>query len=228
MAKEHPNQTFWTPPRLELRAWFHRNAPSLGELYEGALVMIAASEFPGRTRLIAHAVREIRNRLPERIAGTKSGGYFDWKTRLDGLAKEWQKAGFSLDGTVPTEVTLSEGIRSPGILVEPQLFRKTAALLKDHIDGRERPEEAAFRMFEGIAPESEHVRDTLRPVVQQWIYVTDWFMKKTHDSGVRDNDVSLTEFVRHFELFETTLGALVRGFFKTIEGLDEILEDTNS
>ncbi len=31
-----------------------------------------------------------------------------------------------------------------------------------------------------------------------------------------------------FENFEATLFALVRGFFKTLEELDEILEDANS
>jgi hypothetical protein len=58
--------------------------------------------------------------------------------------------------------------------------------------------------------------------------VTGWFMGKAHDNGSQDKDVAPEELSRRFELFEATLGALARGFFKTIEGLDEILEDANS
>lgn len=75
-------ETYWTEPRQELRAWFQRNAPSLGELYEGALRMFFAPEFPGRVRFVAHAVREIRNRLPDAIAGPKIGGTFQWINKL--------------------------------------------------------------------------------------------------------------------------------------------------
>jgi len=228
MPPESPEETYWTKPRQELRAWFQRNAPSLGELYEGALKMVFGPKFPGRTRFVAHAVREVRNRLPDVIAGTKSGGPVQYTNRLDHIVSEWRKAGFALDGTIPASITAPQEMPAAGISIPPRLYLKIAALTKDHADGREKPIETAFRLFGAIAPENQDLRDTLRPVVRQWIDVTEWFVKRVHDSGVRDSDVDITEFLKGFELFEATLGALVRGFFKTVEGLDEILEDANS
>jgi hypothetical protein len=191
-------------------------------------MLFGENTFPGRTRFVGHAVREIRNRLPDVIAGPKAGGTFQWKNRLDELVNDWQKAGFSLDGTLPIKVTTQQKTSSGGVPIPRRLWERMAILIKDHVDTREKPEEAATRLFEGITPESQNLRDTLRPVILQWLDVTEWFMKKAHDSGDQDNDVDGRVFLRKFELFEMTLGALVRGFFKTVEGLDEILEDANS
>jgi hypothetical protein len=64
--------------------------------------------------------------------------------------------------------------------------------------------------------------------MQQWLEVTGWFMKRAHDSCRIDAYCSEDELRGNFELFESTLGALVRGFFATVEELDEILEDANA
>jgi len=221
-------ENYWTQPRLELKAWFQRNAPSLGELYEGALQIIFSHEFPGKTRFVAHAVREIRNRLPDVITGSRIGGLFDWKNKLDQLAEEWKKCGFTLDETIPHEITEGQTISDAEISIEPRLYRKIKAVLKDHVEARERPIDSAIRLFEGNAPEKQNMRDTVRPVVTQWLNVTEWFVKKVHESGSGDIDVDPDAFRSNFENFEITLGALIRDFFKTVEGLDEILEDTNS
>lgn len=221
-------ENYWTQPRLELKAWFQRNAPSLGELYDGALRMIFSHEFPGKTRFVAHAVREIRNRLPDVIAGSKVGGLFDWKNSLDQLAEEWEKSGFTLDETIPHQITEGQAMIDPKILIKPQLYRKIRAILKGHVEAREKPIDSAIRLFMGISPERQDIRDTLRPVVTQWLNVTEWFVKKVHESGSRATDVDTEAFQSHFEYFEITLGALIRDFFKTVEGLDEILEDANS
>jgi hypothetical protein len=53
-------------------------------------------------------------------------------------------------------------------------------------------------------------------------------VKRVHDSGAQDISIDEADFVYRFELFEMTLGALVRAFFRTVDGLDEILEDANS
>jgi len=219
---------YWTQPRLELREWFNRNALPLGELYEGSLRMLyGESNFPGSTRFVAHAVREIRNRLPDVIAGRR-GGTFDWKSRLDRLANDWQRAGFSLDGVIPTDVTAGGSVPSTGMSIPRRLMQNVAILLKDHVDAREKPKEAAIRLFRGISPGSPSLHDSLRPVINQWFEVTEWFVKNVHEGHDQNRNTDLEELKKHFELFESTLGALIRGFFKTVEGLDEILEDANS
>jgi hypothetical protein len=225
---ERQMEDFWTSPRRELRAWFERNAPSLGELYEGALRLLFMGNFPGRTRFVAHAVREIRNRLPDVISGVKMGGTVQYVNQLDIISNNWQNAGFLVDGTIPASLFTENGTPSADIPVPRILFEKIVLLIKNHVAAREKPEETAFRLFEGIAPENEEMRDTLRPIVRQWLDVTNWFQKKVHDSGAQDNSIDGKEYLRYFELFEGTLGALVRGFFRTVEGLDEILEDANA
>jgi len=224
------SEIFWNPARLELRAWLHRNAPSLAELYEGAVRLIFEMPLPGRVRFISHAVREIRNRLPDAISGIKGGENLQYKNRLDNLAKVWQRHGYRLDGSFPDTISFSqqETVPQPDINVPNILFRLIADLIRDHTNTREKPLEAAIRLFEGCAPENQQIRDTLRPRVQQWLEITDWFMHQTHDSGTIDANCDESELRRKFELFENTLVALIRGFFVTLEEIDEILEDTNS
>lgn len=229
MLSECSEESYWIPSRLELRAWFQRNAPSLGELYEGSLRMLYGEKnFPGRTRFVAHAIREIRNRLPDYITGPKVGGTFQWKNRLDELARDWQKARFSLDGIIPAEVSVEQSIPSSEIMVPRRLIEKIAILIKDHVESRETRKEAAMRLFEGITPENQNLRDTLRPVINQWLDVTEWFVDIVHEGHEQNRNSVPEELNRHFELFEATLGALLRRFFKTVEELDEILEDANS
>jgi len=220
----------WTPARRELLAWLKGNAPSLAELYEGSVALVYESSLPGRIRFVSHAVREIRNRLPDAISGVRAGvGRLDYTSRMDEIASRWRRAGFvaqdSESGSSDSPAS-SGGDSTP---VPTDLFRILQALVQDHEDARERPVEAAIRLFESCAPENRALRETLRPLVVRWLDVTGWFQKKAHDSATVDSELAVEdEFRRHFELFESTLGALVRGFFATVEGLDEILEDANT
>ena len=179
----------WTARRLELLTWFRRNAPSLGELYEGAVTMMFADHLPGRSRFVAHAVREIRNRLPDVISGVKSGPRFEWKHRLDELQKAWENAGFSLDGSLPEPVTPTDkhiDLPSDDVRIPRNLFLEVARILTDHSVVGEKPKEAAIRLFVGSVPENEQAREALVPIIDQWIEVTTWFVYKTHDSGKPD------------------------------------------
>lgn len=213
------DEAYWTRARLELRAWLQRNAPSLAELYEGAVRLAYGMALPGRVRFISHAVREIRNRLPEAISGIKSGIRLDYKSRMDMIGKAWNKHDFSLGGSIPS---------TPDVVVPLSFLRLVEQLIKDHEETRERPIEAATRLFEGLAPENQRLRNTLRPTVEQWVQVTGWFMQRAHDSGKGDASYDEDDLRRRFELFEATLGAVSRNFFSTVAELDEILEDANS
>jgi len=53
-------------------------------------------------------------------------------------------------------------------------------LLRDHERAREKPAGTARRLFTSAAPENAAVIETLEPVIQQWIEITDWFMRRAH------------------------------------------------
>ena len=57
------SQERYEPHQTELLEWFERNAPALGRLYKGAIIMVNDQSFPGRIRFVSHAVREIANSL---------------------------------------------------------------------------------------------------------------------------------------------------------------------
>jgi hypothetical protein len=189
--------------------------------------MVFDSEFPGRVRFVAHAVREIRDRLPDVVSGLRGRGPVQYKNRCDEIAKEWERAGFPLDGTIPVSVIGEQSIPTHTVPVPRRLFRKIATLIQEHVNTRETRKEKAFRLFESLAPQNQELRDQFGPIVLHWFEVTEWFVEKVHDPGYQE-DIDEEELKEHFELFEKTLMSLVGEFFRTVEELDEILEEANA
>lgn len=225
-----PSGAFWTPNRLELLTWLIRKALPLSELYQGAVrIMFEEPPFPGRDRFVTHAMREITNRLPDYIAGAQTAGRLEYVNRMDQLVLMWRESGFSLDGSFTASDSGVEGSipPSPDITISRILFLEISNLIKDHELTRSRPLDRAQRLFEAIAPENKRLGNTLRPIILQWVSIAKWSVGRVHDAG-SSASLSPRDLETQFELFETTLAALVRGFFRTIEELDEILEDTNS
>lgn len=218
-----------TPARIKIHAWLQEQAPPLAELHEGAVCLIFESLISGRVRFVAHAVREIRNHLPNYISGEKSGGRLEYKDELDQLSKIWQSSGFSLDeaflnGRIDTEASPPF---SPDISIPRQLFLEIQQLLKKHEAVSVKNKEKAIRFFESCVPENKPIRDTLRPIVAHWWDVTEWFMQKTHDSGKADTACDDQKLRQQFELFESFLETLAQSFYKTTDQLDDILKEAN-
>jgi hypothetical protein len=213
---------YWTPRRHEIKHWMQRNAPSLAELYEGAVILLDDKPLPGRVRFIAHAVREIRNRLPDTISGPTKKQRLDYTSRLDDIAKHpgVQTLITDLsDTTIPATTTIT---------IDRTLAKKIGKLLNDHRKTRAKPLDAARRLFQGLAPENTPLRDTLTPVLQQWLTITKWFVDRAHDAGHTDNYYPEQELRHQFTILESTLNALITPFFDTLEDLDAILEQANN
>jgi hypothetical protein len=190
----------------------------LAELYKGAVCLIFERLVPGRLRFVSHAVREIRNRLPDYIPSEKSGKRLEYKDELDQLVIIWQSSGFSLD-----EVRLNDR----EITIPPQLFDNIQALLKKHKAVSTNNIEKAIYFFESCFPENQLSRNRLLPIAKHWWEVTEWFMKKTHDSGrdeLGDNEQRLHQ---QFELFESFLAVITQKFYDTVDELDKILKEAN-
>jgi hypothetical protein len=214
--------TCWTPTRNEIKSWMQRNAPSLAELYEGAVTLLYSYPIPGHVRFVAHAVREIRNRLPDAISGPTKRQRLDYTNRLDDIAKLPSAQALIADLGGPNAPTTTT------ITIDRQLAKKFGKLLQDHRTTRTKPLDAARRLFESIARENTTLPETLIPIIQQWFNTTEWFMKKTHDPGRAYEHEHEDELRHHFSIFENTLAALIKPFFDTLEDLDAILEDTNN
>ena len=209
----------WTPTRNNIKAWLERNSRSLAELYEGAVLLLYQNPIPGHVRFIAHAVREIRNRLPDAIGGPTKSRQVQYKNRLDKIAKMHGASTLIADigGTTPPITTIT---------VERKFGRAIATLLQDHTAAREKPIDAARRLFKAIAPENTS-EETLQPILDHWITVTTWFEEKNHDTGHTSDYYQPQEVRQHFTLFENAIAAATRPFFDTLEDLDAILEDAN-
>jgi hypothetical protein len=79
-------------------------------------------------------VREIRNRLPDALAGVERGRieYGNLTTRI---AKEWEKAGLSLDAvlTPPSSPEGNQVSGLPDVVTVPRgVLKAVAILLRDH------------------------------------------------------------------------------------------------
>jgi hypothetical protein len=224
-----PNsQNYWTYLRKELLSWFDKNNPTLGALYKGA-VQILYDYIPGYVHFVSHAVREIRNRLPDVIAGGVVHVRLDYKNRLDIISKRWQKDSLPMDGSLPTNVIDADSMLTADKVPIPRnIYSEFSKLIGDHTKAREKPYEMAKRLFKAIDPKNEQVEEILRPRINMWIENTDWFVKRVHVCGSKDDEADYEEFVSQFENFEYGLFGIIGEFFKTVEELDEILEESNS
>ena len=220
---------YWIAARVELEAWMRRYAPSLADLYVAAVTLLFDSPVPGRVVLISHAVREICNRLPERVSGVNGDGRLDYTSRMDKLARLWTRdgrigvAGVPLD---PAAGPPASGIRtSVDVALSPDVYADIANLVQDHFRARERPNEAAKRLFEAA---TEGDGPLSGAVVRQWLTTSKWFAGHAHDSGKTDGEFKEEELRAQFELFEHYLFAVSRGFYSILDELDEILAAANA
>lgn len=223
---------YWTTARREIRAWLHEQSPSLAELYESAVVLMFEVRLPSRVRLVAHCLREICNRLPDRVVVLdKKGSRVDYFKEMNKIADIWKKSGFNLDGKLPNSgISSEDSLPSslPDIMIPRELFLPIAELLKEHVDKGSTLESNTIRFFEKCIPDNQHLPDRLLPVAKQWKQLTNWLVGKAHDNGTVDSNYDEQELLSRFELFESFLSPLARSFYSTTDELDEILEDTNS
>lgn len=217
------------PARLRLLTWLRTHAPPLAELYEGALRILSDAAFPGRVRFVAHAMREISNRLLDYLVGRQETRRIPYERRLDAILVAWRSAGIPIDTVGLSTAQPEHAEQQPGVTVPRPVFDAVHALLQEHASApRDTHRDLAFRLFEAIGSMDPALRDQITPVVNQWLDLARWSVARCHDEGVPHGRDYSEELNERFAVFETMLAALVGGFFHTIEGLDEILEDANS
>jgi len=167
-------------------------------------------------------VREIRNRLPDAVAGPRTGGRLDYKTELDNLGRVWERAGVVTSPLVKPGEQNGAPINAK-VSLPLRLVRKIEKLISKHKKVRETKKEEASRLIQAAAPETVESRQHLEACAYHWYQVTDWFVGIAH--GESTDEATLES---NFEHFEALLTSLLGHFFEAVDELDEILEDANA
>ncbi|MDF0672763.1 MAG: hypothetical protein P0120_00265 [Nitrospira sp.] len=189
--------------------------------------MLCENQLPGRVRFIAHAIREIGNRLPDYWAGQEDNtANLQYVNRLDELSPLW-KDHRSVVSAITSLATANGSTPADPVPIPTQLYDKLSKLMDDHSRTREKPYDKARRLFNAIAPEDDKHGQGVRPALLEYVRIVSWAVGKCHGAGKADADYDWPEIIHNFEIFESCLMSIGRAFYVTIESLDEILEDTN-
>ena len=217
MAESHAN---WSTKRRELLAWFRTNAPSLAGAYEGAVVMLLDETFPGRLHFIAHAVRDIADRLIFVLDQDLPESRAQYDNHLDRIEPLWidpvAVSGES-DDSSPESVTIGSKVAS---LIN--------TLVTDHRERRERPSKYEL-LFRHLMRNEPLTASANRRLAQDFKRVHKWFVACAHLR--RDTSAALieeSELQLLFASFEGMIHSFVGDFFTGTAELDEILRQTNA
>lgn len=219
------NRTYLTEKKTEIISWFNRHAPQLGELYEGALIIISQENFPGYAVFVSHTVREIRNRLPDIILG-KEHINFKWKEELSELMIVWKSAGLLISQITEKKDLSKYPEFENTISINLEIYNKINQILNEYEENNEIYRARVIRLFNSVS-DGKNSEQVLRPIVSHWLEITDWFYKIVHP-GTKYKQIDKKELLKKFEYFENILSILQGYIFRATKELDEILDEANS
>ncbi len=197
--------------------WLQKVGPELAELYEGSVKMKEDASFSGRGRFICHAVREIRNRLPDEVSGKLEIKRLEYKDEVEGLAKAWEKEG--LEGVYEKEGRGQNQQKVPrDVLVLVNL------LIRKHRKVAYTNREKAKMLMVELEPENKALQVSLYPVADAWFRETEWFVDRAHVGKEIDKD----DLVTHFQRFENVLYSLIGYFYEGMEDIERIIKNANA
>jgi hypothetical protein len=170
-----------------------------------------------------HAIREIRNRLPDALAGEVASSSFQYGDVADEIRQCWVEDGWPDDGAValtdPSEPSASGPARHE---VSRDLFLSVARLVAGHAAIRDRNLGNAQRLFDAVAGSAAPAY-----VVRSWVRGGRQAhrLAHVHNKPVDADDEASLE--SDFAAFEAVLMAIANRSYENMDDLDEILGSAN-
>jgi hypothetical protein len=216
---------WWNEPRQAIHQWLQKDSPPLAELYRGANELLSTRRTPGWTRFVAHAMREMVNRLPAAICGEEmSKGRLEYPQRIEALAVLWE-APVASPGLLEAEIDLGG---TEVKVLDRSVWEEIDRLVRDHRDASTHNRERALRMLQALVPESPPGARQLAWTAGKWVSVGGWAHGQAHDQTRRDDERDAGEIIGQFKMLEGILFSVTRPFFQNKGDLDALLEDTNT
>ena len=223
-GSEGDAERWWTPKRVALLEWLEEGAPALAPLYRGALFFAMRESFPGRAHFIAHAMREILNRLPGALGPKVPGGSAGYEDLTSMVRDRWVAEGLPDDGRlpVPAESVLSaSGPSRRDVSVE--FLASVGRLIENHRAAeanREARERFGFAALgdEGPVP---------RYVVKNWRNLFPDVEKYAHAGDEPLPVEADVEWASKFFAFEEALMTVFKPPHENLDDLDQLLDEAN-
>ncbi len=217
-------ELWWTPERAALVRWLNRCAPALVPLYVGALRLAVLDSFPGRVHFIAHAIREICNRLPGALGPEVKPRGAGYEPLTDKIHDQWVAEGLREDGTLrlsDESAPSASGPRRHEVSVE--LLESVGRLIADHNNAKANRlarEEASFSDLTNLGTTPSFARKV-------WQKRKRDAHKFAHAADYPRPPESDQEWVERFCELERDLIAISRPAQDNLDELDELLAEAN-
>ena len=210
--------------RIDLLGWLENNAPTIAPIYRGALAIAMSDSFPGRAHFVAHAIREIRNRLPDALGlrvGRRDARYEQF---TDKVRERWLADGLPEDGRLSQAGSAPLASGPPGRRVSDEFLASVGELIEEHNEAQENRRIRDEHAFSALSD-----RGPVPP------YFVDYWRRLYRDAhGVahlRDEPLPAEadgEWVANFREFEDILMALSKRSYESLDDLDILLERANT
>lgn len=191
--------------------------PVFAETYKGAVILINQKP-AGYVSFVAHAGRDLMNRLASTVAGIKSERV-QYQQHIDKLQNLWRDE-WRFSNELLSDVT------EKGHLIPIDVCQKISTLIDEHKSGRMRSSEADGLFFSTFLYYSD--KDKIPGnFLSEWKAAKDWFLGHAHlrDKPFRaetDNDL-----VKHFNCLDRYLYIAASSQYDRLKDLNEILDATN-
>lgn len=207
------------PEQQTIYRWLNEKAdlPVFAEAYKGA-VMLMKTKSAGCVSFVAHAGRDLMNRLAPTVVGIKSGRvqYVQHVDEIkDKWLDDWRQCG-----------DLSPNTKIHGHLIPIDVCQKITTLIDDHTAGRVRSSEADGYFFSVFLDYSD-MDKIPKSFISEWKNTKDWFLGHAHLRKKPFKSDTLTELEKHFKCLHGYLYIAANSQFNRMKEFDEILEETN-
>jgi hypothetical protein len=193
------------------------NLPVFAEAYMGAAILLSQKP-AGYISFVAHAGRDLMNRLASIVAGIKSERV-QYQQHIDKLQGDWRDEWGLSDALSPEEV-------EKGHFIPIDVCQRISTLIEEHKSGRMRSSEADGLFFSTFLDYSD--KDKIPGnFLSEWKAAKDWFLGHAHLREKSFREETDGDLVKHFKCLDGYLYIAASSQYERLTDLNEILDATN-
>jgi len=191
--------------------------PVFAEAYKGAVILLRQKP-TGYISFVAHAGRDLMNRLASTVTGIKSERV-QYQQHVDKLQSVWRDEWRFSD-------ELSPEVTEKGHLIPIKVCQIISDLIEEHNSGRMRSSEADGLFFSTFLDYSD--KDKIPGnFLSEWKAAKNWFLSHAHLREKSFQPETYDDLVKHFKCLDGYLYIAASSQYERLKVLNEILETTN-